>query len=94
MATDVGTGIATFRVEVIDEYQQSHPDPDEVFTFTVTAPVMNTQAFKWNASTGAFSLVAQLTASRLASDTNGRKYDLRVCATDKAGNTGLDRRCR
>ncbi len=52
------------------------PDPDEVFTFTVTAPVMNTPALKWNASTGAFSLVVQLTASRLGSDTNGRKYDL------------------
>ena len=50
---------------------------------------MNTPALKWNASTGAFSLVVQLTASRLGSDTNGRKYDLRVCATDKAGNIGL-----
>ena len=87
-ATDVGTGIASFRVEVIDEYQPNHPDPDEIFTFTVTGPMMNTPTLKWNASTGAFSLVVQLTASRLGSDTNGRKYDLRVCATDKAGNVG------
>ena len=87
-ATDVGTGIASFQGGSHRRIPAESPDPDEVFTFTVTAPVMNTPALKWNASTGAFSLVVQLTASRLGSDTNGRKYDLRVCATDKAGNMG------
>jgi hypothetical protein len=74
------SGIATIRVKVNDEYGPNNPD------FTLNFP-------QTGATSVSFSVVVNLTASRLGSDKDGRKYELTVCALDKAlptPNEGCD----
>ena len=78
-ATDLGgSGVASIFVNVEDEYNLD--EPDQQF-------VVGVNGFQLGAD-GSFTVVVQLTASRLGSDKDGRKYTIRVSATDGAGNVG------
>jgi len=79
-ATDTGSGVASISLDVEDEYNLDEPD----VTYAIGAPGLT-----YNPATGAFSLVVQLTASRLGNDKDGRKYSLTVRATDRQGNVGV-----
>ena len=80
-ATDAGgSGLASILLDVEDEYNLDEPDLEYV--------VGVTPGLTYNAGTGQFSLVVQLTASRLGSDKNGRVYTLLVRPKDGAGNLG------
>ena len=79
-ATDTGNGLASISLDVEDEYNLDEPD----VTYAIGAPGLT-----YNPTTGAFSFVVQLTASRLGSDKDGRKYSLTVKATDRQGNVGI-----
>jgi hypothetical protein len=75
-------GVTQLTLNVADEYKLDQP--------TLAWPPNSnaTNVVSFDPSTGAFTFVVNLTASRLGSDKDGRVYTLNVSASDAAGNVG------
>jgi hypothetical protein len=69
---DEGSGIKSIHIQVIDEYGTCQP----VVTDILPGEIVN----------GNWERTIQLEASRKGNDKDGRKYTIRVTATDNAGN--------
>jgi hypothetical protein len=70
--SDTGSGIRSIHIQVVDEYGTCQP----VVTDIGTGDIVN----------GNWERTIQLEASRKGNDKDGRKYTIRVTATDNAGN--------
>jgi hypothetical protein len=72
-AFDTGSGIKSIHIQVIDEYGTCQPAVPDIGP----GDIIN----------GNWIRTIQLEASRQGNDKDGRKYTIRVMATDNAGNT-------
>jgi hypothetical protein len=71
-ASDPGSGLRTIHIEVVDEYGTCQPTVTDIGLDEIV--------------NGQWERTIQLDASRKGNDKDGRKYTIRVTATDNVGN--------